>query len=137
MVDDFDKSLELVKVQSKALKNSSRPYALYYLTKLFSYIPMVIYLFITYPTSRKTTFTFTNVAGPMTPLVYEGIECNKMVFLPPGMHLMSCGISIISISETAKIGAMMDSALCNKPEEILKFFEQTRCEILAASRAQL
>ena len=85
------------------MKNSFRPFALYYLTKIMAKLPMCVYLGISQYISKKITMSLSNVAGPKTPLVYEGIECRKMAGLPPVIGFTPCGISIISIGENVKI----------------------------------
>ena len=103
LTDDFNKALESVKRSGKALRNSFRPYALYYLTKIMAKVPLSIYLGISQYCTKKMTMTLSNVAGPKTPLVYEGIECRKLAILPPVIGLTPCGFSVISIGENAKI----------------------------------
>ena len=44
LTDDFSQALESVKKSGKALRNSFRPYALYYLTKIMAKVPMSVYL---------------------------------------------------------------------------------------------
>ena len=81
--------------------------------------------------SGQTTATFSNVAGPKTPLNYMGKECKKMAVLPPGAGLISCGVSIISIGDTVKISMLVDEAICDNPQEIIGLITETRAEILA------
>ena len=104
LTEDFNKALKSVKRSGKELRNSFRPYALYYLTKIMAKVPMSVYLGISQHCTKKMTMTLSNVAGPKTPLVYEGIECRKMAILPPVIGLVPCGFSIISIGENVKIG---------------------------------
>ena len=124
-----------MKRSGKAVRNSFRPYALYYLTKLMAKVPMSVYLGVSQYCTKKMTMTLSNVAGPKTPLVYEGIECRKMAILPPVIGLVPCGFSIISIGENVKIGIQADEKVCDKPEEILKFFNEVKNQIVDTNLA--
>ena len=119
--------------QTRRLKNSFRPYALYYLTKIMAKIPLFIYLGISQESTTKASMTLSNVAGPKTPIVYDGVACRKMAVLPPGVGKVSFGFNIISIGETAKISILSDETACANPEEVIQLFENTLNEILAAS----
>ena len=101
------------------------------MAKIIGNLPPIMFTLAANHASGQTTATFSNVAGPKTPLNYQGKLCKKMAVLPPGAGLISCGISIISIGETVKIAMLVDSAICDNPEEILDLITETRKEILA------
>ena len=90
-------------------------------------LPMVIYKGLSDDITAKCTMSLSNVAGPKDPLIYEGIECNKMAVMAPGMGKSSFSFSVISIGNTMKIGIMTDEIICPNPAEILSLFEETRC----------
>ena len=77
------------------------------------------------------TMTLSNVAGPKTPLVYEGVECRKLAILPPVIGLVSCGFSVISIGDNIKIGFQADEKICDNPEDFLKIFVETKNQIMS------
>ena len=101
------------------------------MAKLIGNLPPLLFTLAANHASSQTTTTFSNVAGPKTPLSYQGIECRKMACLPPGAGLIACAISIISIGETAKIAMLVDDAICDNPEQIIDLITETRAEILA------
>ena len=98
------------------MKRSLRPYGLYYLTKFMAKLPMYIYLRLANRTTEKMTMIFSNVAGPKTPIIYEGSQCHKMAFLLPSLGKISCGLSLLSTSnQLMKMGFLCDQAICEKP----------------------
>ena len=113
--ENINEVLESIKEQTGHLKRSFRPFALYYLAKIVGQMPPLIFTMVANHASGQTTATFSNVAGPKTPLNYMGKECKKMAVLPPGAGLISCGISIISIGDTVKISMLVDEAICDNP----------------------
>ena len=76
------------------------------------------------------TMTLSNVAGPKTPLVFQGLQCRKLAILPPVIGLVPCGFSIISIGENVKIAFQADEKVCDNPEEFLKFFNEIKHQII-------
>ena len=131
---DFDTALDLVKTSSRQLKRSFRPYALYYLNIIMAKLPMSIYIPLTIDTSAKCTMSLSNVAGPREPLIYEGCECTKMAVMAPGIHQSSVSFSVISIGNSMKISVMTDEILCQRPDEILRLFNDTKAQVFAASQ---
>ena len=131
---DFDTALDKVKTSSRRLKNSLLPYSLYYLTKIMAKLPMAVYKALSDDVTAKVTMSLSNVAGPKDPLIYEGIECGKMAVMAPGMGASSCSFSVVSIGNSMKIGVMTDENITPRPEEILQYFDETRCQVLAASQ---
>lgn len=112
------------------MRNSFKPYALYYLTKLMAKVPMSVYLWVSNYTTRKITIVFSNVAGPKTPIVYDGFKCNKLAFLLPALGEVSCGLSLISIGDKLKVGLLTDKMILNDPKELINILEDVRHEVL-------
>ena len=69
------------------MRSSFKPYGFYYLAKTMAQIPKFMYIALTNDSSWKLGITFSNVAGPKTPIIYEGCKCSKLAILPP----LACG----------------------------------------------
>jgi hypothetical protein len=115
------------------MRNSLKPYGLYYLTKLMAKVPMSIYLWVSNYTTRKITIVFSNVAGPKTPIVYDGFQCTKMAFLLPAFGDVSCGLSLISIGDKLKVGMLTDKHILDQPKELIDILDEVRMEVLNAA----
>ena len=105
------------------MRRSQRPYGIYYLSKLMTKIPFFIYLLLSNDTTEKMTMLFSNVAGPKTPIIYEGMECRKMAFLLPSLGKISCGLSLLSIGNCMKIGLLTDKHICEEPQVFVDLLE--------------
>ena len=105
------------------MRRSQRPYGIYYLSKLMTKIPFFIYLLLSNDTTEKMTMLFSNVAGPKTPIIYEGMECRKMCFLLPSLGKISCGLSLLSIGKCMKIGLLTDKHICEEPQVFVDLLE--------------
>lgn len=127
---NFEYSLGRVRAHSRRLKSSLKPYGLYYLTKLMAKVPMSIYLWVSNYTTRKITVVFSNVAGPKTPIIYDGFKCTKMAFLLPALGDVSCGLSLISIGDKLKVGLLTDKVILDNPKELIDILDQVRKDVL-------
>ena len=65
-------------------------------------MPKAIYLHITKNASKNIGITFSNVAGPKSPITYQGYKCTKLCFVPPPNADTCFGFSIISIGGVVK-----------------------------------
>ena len=107
------------------MKNSFRPYGFFYLTKLMSYIPTSLCIWLANDSSSRFDMGFSNVAGPKTSIVYEGVECRNMIYLPPSISAASNALACISMCDKMTVCMMSDAVACDKPEEIIELYSQT------------
>jgi len=70
------------------------------------------------------TIIFSNVAGPKTPIIYEGSFCRKMAFLLPSLGKISCGLSLLSTASCMKIGFLTDKNICEDPQVFVDILEE-------------
>ena len=97
---------------------------------------MFIYLKISNMTTEKITVVFSNVAGPKTPIEYEGKRCHKMAFLLPALGKISCGLSLLTTGNTMKMGLLCDENVCAEPQVLVRLLEETLREILSDGENQ-
>ena len=112
------------------MRSSFKPYGFYYLAKAMAQIPKFMYIALTNDSSWKLGITFSNVAGPKTPIIYEGCMCSKLAILPPPVQDTCFGISVISVGGVLKSSIMTDDIVCSKPDEILDLFWSERIRVL-------
>ena len=82
---DLERCIASVKAQTRRIKSSFKPYAIYYMIKFFAKVPMSIYLWLSDHTTRKITIVYSNVAGPKSHIEYDSFKCNRIAVLMPAL----------------------------------------------------
>jgi hypothetical protein len=114
---DTDFNICLTKVQKRmhALKKSIEPYGMYYFLKIALMLPSFIFKPASNFLCDKMSMAFSNVPGPKTPWVINGVKSKKTFFFVPGMAGVASGISIMSHVDIFKVCCVGDEAQIPNP----------------------
>ena len=105
------------------MRFSMLPFGIYYLVKAMRNVPYFLWLAFQNGQTENFTMLFSNVAGPKKPLVYSGSTCHKFGFFVASLGKTSCGLSLLSIENTIKIGFLTDKDVCDEPQVFVDLLE--------------
>lgn len=123
---EIEDGLKSVQTEIRKFRTNFKPFAVYYMVKFFIKVPLIIYLWLSDIATTKISITLSNVAGPKTPLIYDGVKCGKIVFFLPFIGKYTCGLSIISVTNKVKAGFITDKTIMDDPDEFMEIFDQVK-----------
>ncbi len=117
---DGRRRLERIKQRMDALKRSVEPFVYYgTVSSLLKALPGVASRALLDFLAAKCSVVLSNVPGPQEPLTVAGRRVRGMLFWVPQRANIGLGISILSFSGEVRVGIIADTALVEKPAELI------------------
>ena len=126
----FKERLQLVKTESRNMKNSTIPYVCGVTQSLLCMsLPTWLLGRVLDSITDRGTAVFSNVPGPTKRLKIDGISVEDIMFFVPTRSSVGIGVSFISYCGEIRISIAADSSVVANPSEVVEIFDQVIEEI--------
>ncbi|TNV79435.1 hypothetical protein FGO68_gene2470 [Halteria grandinella] len=135
---DFKQVLPRVHKQMNIIKGSTQFYAMYLLSLITGGLfPYRFAYWLLNRVSSRITFQFSNVPGPILPLIYHGKQSKRAWFFVNPAAQQGVSLTVYSHNGVVKFGATTDLARVKDPEVLVSYFEESMDEMIGEQNEEI
>ena len=129
----FCDAVALLRKNTHKMKTSLFPFAIHTVAQVIACMPAILGLIAGHWVMNKATMIVSNVPGPKTPLVYNGVKVVGFIAMIPGIGEMAFGVSAMSMADRLYMAFQADKSLIEDAQELKEIVERNYDELSVAA----